>query len=215
LLVDPQLRHEALWDNVICTPPKRSADPISSANIEAIGYLNGTEYRADSGRRRPSRKRLRLFDPTARLRDANPKQPYGDSARRASKRAAWSDDRSCDNHYLQALRTQLRDRSDHKHSLSPLPGRRTRASFARTPNGSGFRREHTIGVVLLGCGHPAVVVVHPGRSISATLKRYEWECPDTGAAVAATQVLAVLSEAEYDNLGQEAFDLLVSTGAAS
>jgi hypothetical protein len=86
---------------------------------------------------------------------------------------------------------------------------------ARTPNGSGFRREHTIGVVLLGCGHPAVVVVHPGRSISATLKRYEWECPDTGAAVAATQVLAVLSEAEYDNLGQEAFDLLVSTGAAS
>jgi hypothetical protein len=59
------------------------------------------------------------------------------------------------------------------------------------------------------------VVVHPGRSISATLKRYEWECPDTGAAVAATQVLAVLSEAEYDNLGQEAFDLLVSTGAAS
>jgi hypothetical protein len=86
---------------------------------------------------------------------------------------------------------------------------------ARIPNGSGFRREHTIGVVLLGCGHPAVVVVHPGRSISATLKRYEWECPDTGAAVAATQVLAVLSEAEYDNLGQEAFDLLVSTGAAS
>jgi hypothetical protein len=28
-------------------------------------------------------------------------------------------------------------------------------------------------------------------------------------------VLTVLSEAEYENLGQEAFDLLVATGAAS
>ncbi|MGA3354797.1 MAG: hypothetical protein ABSD85_16690 [Acidimicrobiales bacterium] len=88
-------------------------------------------------------------------------------------------------------------------------------SSARTPNGSGFRREHTFGVVLLSCGHPAVVVIHPGRSIAATLKRYDWECPDSGATVTATRVLAVLSEAEYENLGQEAFDLLVSTGAAS
>jgi hypothetical protein len=89
---------------------------------------------------------------------------------------------------------------------------------ARKPNGSGYAgstREHTFGVVVLGCGHPAVVVVHPGRSIAATLKRYDWECPDSGATVTATRVLAVLSEAEYENLGQEAFDLLVSTGAAS
>jgi len=86
---------------------------------------------------------------------------------------------------------------------------------ARNPNGSGSRREHTFGIILLSCGHPAVVVVHPGRSIAATLKRYEWECPDTGATVTATRVLAVLSEAEYENLGQEAFDLLVSSGAAS
>jgi hypothetical protein len=86
---------------------------------------------------------------------------------------------------------------------------------ARSPSGSGSRREHTLGVILLSCGHPAVVVVHPGKSIVATLKLYEWECPDTGAAVTVTRVLAVLSEAEYENLGQEAFDLLVSTGAAS
>jgi hypothetical protein len=59
------------------------------------------------------------------------------------------------------------------------------------------------------------VVVHPGRSISATLKRYDWECPDTGTAVTATRVLAVLSESAYENLGQEAFDSLVATGAAS
>jgi len=59
------------------------------------------------------------------------------------------------------------------------------------------------------------VVVHPGRSIAATLKSYEWECPDSGATVTATRVLAVLSEAAYENMGQEAFDLLVSTGAAS
>ena len=88
----------------------------------------------------------------------------------------------------------------------------------RNPNRSGragSTREHTIGVVLLSCGHPAVVVVHPGKSIAATLKRYDWECPDSGTTVTATQVLAVLSEAEYENLGQEAFDLLVSSGAAS
>jgi hypothetical protein len=59
------------------------------------------------------------------------------------------------------------------------------------------------------------VIIHPGRSISATLKQYSWECPDSGATVTATRVLAVLSEAEYENLGQEAFDLLVSSGAAS
>ncbi len=88
---------------------------------------------------------------------------------------------------------------------------------ARNPSGSGAgsKGEHTFGVVLLSCGHPAVVVIHPGRSIAATLTRYEWECPDTGATVTATRVLAVLSETEYENLGQEAFDLLVSTGAAS
>jgi hypothetical protein len=63
--------------------------------------------------------------------------------------------------------------------------------------------------------HPAVVVVHPGRSIAATLKRYEWECPDSGATVAPTRVLRVLSEAEWENTSQEAFDLLVSTGATS
>lgn len=84
---------------------------------------------------------------------------------------------------------------------------------ARNPNGSGSRREHTFGVVLLSCGHPAVVVIHPGRSIAATLKRYDWECPDTRATVTATRVLTVLSGADYENMGQEAFDLLVATGA--
>ena len=89
---------------------------------------------------------------------------------------------------------------------------------ARNPNGSrhlGSTREHTLGGVLLSCGHPDVVVIHPGRSISATLKRYDWECPDSGATVTATRVLTVLSEAEYENLGQEAFDLLISTDVAS
>jgi hypothetical protein len=88
---------------------------------------------------------------------------------------------------------------------------------ARSTNGSGgagSKGEHTFGVFLLSCGHPAVVVVHPGRSIGVTLKRYDWECPDTGATVSATRVLGVLSETEYENMGQEAFDLLVSTGAA-
>jgi hypothetical protein len=45
--------------------------------------------------------------------------------------------------------------------------------------------------------------------------RYDWECPDTGADGTVTRVLTVLSEAAYENMGQEAFDLLVSTGAAS
>jgi hypothetical protein len=51
---------------------------------------------------------------------------------------------------------------------------------------------HTIGIVLLGCGHPAVVVIHPGKSLARILKRYDWECPDTGVTVTATRVLAVL-----------------------
>jgi hypothetical protein len=92
---------------------------------------------------------------------------------------------------------------------------RVPATVRSTSGPAGSTREHTFGVVLLSCGHPAVVIIHPGRSISATLKRYDWECPDTGATVTPTRVLAVLSEAEYENLGQEAFDLLVSTGAAS
>jgi hypothetical protein len=88
---------------------------------------------------------------------------------------------------------------------------------ARNPSGSGSgsMREHTFGVVLLSCGHPAVVVVHPGRSIAATLKRYDWECPHTGTTVIATRVLAVLSENEWENLTDEDVDLLVATAAAS
>jgi hypothetical protein len=75
--------------------------------------------------------------------------------------------------------------------------------------------EHTLGIVLLDCGHPDVVVVHPGKSIAATLKLYEWECPDTNTAAAVTGVLAVLSEAELESMTEEDIDLLVSTGAAS
>ena len=92
------------------------------------------------------------------------------------------------------------------------------SAAARSTNASGFagcEGEHTLAVVLLGCGHPEVVVVHPGKSIATTLKRYDWECPDSGATVTVTRVLSVLSEAEYENMGQEEFDLLVSTGAAS
>jgi len=87
---------------------------------------------------------------------------------------------------------------------------------AKSTNGSGVagsRGEHAIGIILLSCGHPAVAVVHPGKSIAATLKRYEWECPDTGATVAPTRVLTVLSEAEYESMGQDDFDLLVSNRA--
>lgn len=78
------------------------------------------------------------------------------------------------------------------------------AVAARNPNGSATRstREHTLGIVLLSCGHPAVVMIHPVRSIGATLRRYDWECPDTGAIVTAKRVLTVLSEAEYKNLGR-------------
>jgi hypothetical protein len=89
---------------------------------------------------------------------------------------------------------------------------------ARSANSSGAagpKGEHTFGIVQLGCGHPAVIVLHPGKSVSATLRRYEWECPDSGVTVTATRVLKVLSGAEYENMEQEEFDLLVSTGVAS
>jgi hypothetical protein len=89
------------------------------------------------------------------------------------------------------------------------------ASSAYGSGVAGSKGEHTFGVVLLSCGHSAVAIVHPGRSLSATLKRYDWECPESGATVTPTRVLRVLSESEYESMGQEAFDLLVSIGLAS
>ena len=86
---------------------------------------------------------------------------------------------------------------------------------ARNPNGSGSRREHTLGLVLLSCGHPAVVIIHPGNSLARIIKQVEWGCPDTGAAVTATRVLTLLSEAKWESMTDEDVDLLVSTGAAS
>jgi hypothetical protein len=86
---------------------------------------------------------------------------------------------------------------------------------ARSTKGAGSKGEHTLGIVLLDCGHPDVVVIHPGKSLARILKHVEWECPDTGSAVTATRVLAVLSEADYEDLTDEEIDLLVSSGAAS
>lgn len=81
---------------------------------------------------------------------------------------------------------------------------------ARTPGGHTGLSEHTFGVLLLGCGHLSVVVIHPGKSLARLLKRAEWECPDTGAPVESTRVVAVLSETEWDAMTEEAFDRLVS-----
>ena len=88
---------------------------------------------------------------------------------------------------------------------------------AHNPSGSGTgsTREHTLAIILLSCGHPAVVIIHPGKSVAATLKLYDWECPDSGATVAPTRVLAVLSEAEWENLTDDDVDLLLSTAVAS
>jgi hypothetical protein len=72
--------------------------------------------------------------------------------------------------------------------------------------------EHTVGIVLLDCGHPAWAIIHPGKSIAATRKLYAWECPDTAADVTAERVLAVLSEEEWETMTEEAVDQLVSSG---
>jgi hypothetical protein len=116
----------------------------------------------------------------------------------------------CGYRFETAARTSTRCRRCKTVVRVPAAVRGTNASASGSSKG-----EHTLAIILLSCGHPAVVVVHPGKSIAATLRRYEWECPDTGATVMPTRVLAVLSERDYENLGQEAFDLLVSTGAAS
>jgi len=116
----------------------------------------------------------------------------------------------CGYRFETTARTNTRCRRCNTVVRVPAAARRTNAS-----RGAGSTGEHTLDIVLLSCGHPAVVVVHPGRSISATLKRYEWECPDTGATVTAEQVLAVVSEAEWKNMTDEAIDLLVSAQSAS
>jgi hypothetical protein len=116
----------------------------------------------------------------------------------------------CGYRFETAARTSTRCRRCRTVVRVPAAGRSTNGS-----GGAGSTREHTFGVVLLGCGHPAVVIVHPGRSIAAIIKRYDWECPDSGATVTATRVLAMLSEAEWENLTDEDVDLMVSTAAAS
>jgi hypothetical protein len=88
--------------------------------------------------------------------------------------------------------------------------RRCRA-VVRVP-ASARAREHTFGIVLLSCGHPTGVVIHPGRSLAGILKQAEWECPDTGADVAAERVLAVLTEEQWEALTEEAVDQLVASG---
>jgi predicted Zn-ribbon and HTH transcriptional regulator len=73
-------------------------------------------------------------------------------------------------------------------------------------------KEHTFGIVLLSCGHPDAVIIHPGRLLAHILKQAEWECPDTGADVTAERVLAVLTEEQWEALTEEAIDQLVASG---
>ncbi|MGO9197346.1 MAG: hypothetical protein ACLQK4_09485 [Acidimicrobiales bacterium] len=88
--------------------------------------------------------------------------------------------------------------------------RRCRA-VVRVP-ASARTREHTFGIVLLSCGHPDAVVIHPGKSLARILKQVEWECPDTGTPVTASRVVTVLSQEEWEQLTEEAIDELVSAG---
>ena len=87
--------------------------------------------------------------------------------------------------------------------------RRCRA-VVRVP-ASARPTEHSFGIVLLSCGHPDAVIIHPGRSLARILKQAEGECPGTGADVTAERVLAVLTEAEWEALTEEAIDQLVAS----
>jgi hypothetical protein len=113
-----------------------------------------------------------------------------------------------------AMTTIICKRCGHSFETEATTNTRCRncRAVVRVPPAAGTR-EHTFGVLLLSCGHPAIEVVHPGKSLTRILKQSEWECPDTGATVTATRVLGVLSEAEYENLTDETFDRLVLAGA--
>ena len=88
---------------------------------------------------------------------------------------------------------------------------------ARHPNESGHvgsTREHTFGVVLLSCGHPAVVIF---------IRASRLPPPSSGTTGSARipeppslrrRVLAVLSENEWEKLTDEDVELLVSSAAA-
>ncbi len=71
------------------------------------------------------------------------------------------------------------------------------------------RSEHTVAFVLLDCGHPETVIVHPGTSVRAAIGRCEWECPDTDDDAKVVRVLAVLSEHEWSELNEERLNELL------
>lgn len=81
-------------------------------------------------------------------------------------------------------------------------------------NGASAGGEHRLGLVLLDCGHPEVVVLHPGRTLRGTLKLCDFECPDTNTAVAVRRTLAVLSEQEWAALTDADVDALVEAASA-
>ena len=77
---------------------------------------------------------------------------------------------------------------------------------------TGSREEHQIALVMLDCGHPEIVVVHPGKSLRGSVAEEEWECPETGTVVKASSIVAVFSGTEWEELSAARIDELL--GAA-
>ena len=76
--------------------------------------------------------------------------------------------------------------------------------------------EHRVALVRLTCGHPDAVVIHPGRSVRSMTSNLGFTCPDSRTTTAKVErVLAVFSESEWSELGEEQVSLLVEASRYS
>lgn len=57
------------------------------------------------------------------------------------------------------------------------------------------------------------MVIHPGRSLRATIRSYDFECPETEVVVKVRAVLAEVCEEEWATLTDNDVDALVMAAA--
>jgi len=118
---------------------------------------------------------------------------------------------NCSNTFETAARSN-RTRCGACRSVVRVPVEVRRAngwSGAHASSGAEPKREHTVALLLLECGHAEMVIVHPGRSVRSEAFSYSWTCPDTGADVEAARVIAQLSETEWNALDDDGLRRLV------
>ncbi len=111
-------------------------------------------------------------------------------------------------HGFETLARSARTRCPSCRSAVTVPAAVRRANgWEGTTPAKARSTEHTLVLVQLECGHPDVVVVHPGKSIATEVRSTEWECE--GVTVRASREIARFSGSEWNKLSTEQVVALV------